>query len=94
MSRLGGVAVMPHRTIRSTAKASPVRKKAPTFWAERTLSSTTVTGIFSIAANSSAEGLPSSSLVILRIMGSERLISGAKVNKIKIFSLLLSAIFR
>ena len=39
-------AVMPHRAIRSTAKASPVRKKAPTFWAERTLSSTTVTGIF------------------------------------------------
>ena len=67
MSRLGGVAVMPQRAMRSTAKASPVRKKAPTFCNERTLSSTTATGIFSIAANSPAEGRFSSSLVILRI---------------------------
>ena len=63
----GGVAVMPQRAMRSTAKASPVRKKAPTFCNERTLSSTTATGIFSIAANSPAEGRFSSSLVILRI---------------------------
>jgi len=46
-----------------------VRKKAPTFCSERTLSSTTATGIFSIAANSAADGRPSSSLVILRIPG-------------------------
>ena len=42
---------MPHKAIRSTAKASAVRKKAPTFCIERTLSSTTATGIFSIRAN-------------------------------------------
>ena len=53
-----------NRAIFSTAKASPVRKKAPTFWAERTLSKTTTTGIFFIWRNSSTEGLPSSALVV------------------------------
>ncbi len=64
---VGGVAVMPQSSMRSTAKASPVRKKAPTFCSERMLSSTTTTGILAIAANSSAVGRPSSSLVILRM---------------------------
>ena len=49
-----------------------VRKNAPTFCSERTLSSTTVTGIFSIAANSPAVGRPSSSLVIFRITCSNK----------------------
>jgi len=66
--RSGGDAA---QKICSTAKASPVRKRAPAFWVERTLSSTTVMGIFSIAANSSAEGLPSSPLAILCRMASE-----------------------
>ncbi len=43
-------------------------EKAPTFCIERTLSSTTATGIFSIRANSPAEGRPSSSLVIFLIV--------------------------
>ena len=49
-----------------------VRKNAPTFCSERTLSSTTVTGIFAIAANSPAVGRPSSSLVIFRITCSNK----------------------
>ena len=43
-------------------------EKAPTFCIERTLSSTTATGIFSIRANSPSEGRPSSSLVIFLIV--------------------------
>jgi len=61
---------MPHRAIRSTAKASPVRKNDPTFWADRTLSSTTTSGSLGIAANSSTEGRCNSSFVIFRMTDS------------------------
>ena len=59
---------MPQGTTAATAKASQVRKIAPMLLSDRTLSSTTTTGIFAARWNSSTVSRPISQIVFFFIV--------------------------